>query len=45
MIPPALARETFSIAEQAKDQATLDLLTERMATHEKTAWMLRSCLD
>lgn len=39
------ARETFSIAEKANDQATLELLTERMAIHEKTAWMLRSSLD
>lgn len=39
------ARETFSIAEKANDQATVDLLTDRMLTHEKTAWMLRSSLD
>lgn len=39
------ARETFSIAEKANDQATVDLLTDRMLTHEKTAWMLRSSLE
>lgn len=38
------AREAFPIAERAGDQPTLDLLTQRMLTHEKTAWMLRSVL-
>lgn len=38
------AREIFSIAEKANDQASIDLLTGRMSTHEKTAWMLRSSL-
>ena len=39
------ARAVFPIAEQAGDQATVDLLTQRMQLHEKTAWMLRSLLD
>jgi starvation-inducible DNA-binding protein len=39
------AREIFPIAEKAGDQATCDLLTQRMQLHEKTAWMLRSLLD
>ena len=39
------ARELFPIAEQAKDQPTADLLTQRLDIHEKTAWMLRSLLD
>ncbi len=39
------AREVFPIAEQASDQPTLDLLTQRMQIHEKNAWMLRSLLD
>ncbi len=39
------AREVFSIAEQANDQPTVDLLTQRMQVHEKTAWMLRSLLE
>jgi starvation-inducible DNA-binding protein len=32
-------------AETAKDQATLDLATQRLQVHEKTAWMLRSLLQ
>ncbi|HEU4523364.1 MAG TPA: Dps family protein [Thermoanaerobaculia bacterium] len=39
------AREAFQIAEDANDQPTADLLTQRMQTHEKTAWMLRSLLE
>ncbi len=38
------ARSIFSTAEQAQDAPTVDLLTERMEFHEKTAWMLRSLL-
>ena len=37
-------REVFPVAEQASDQPTLDLLTQRLQVHEKTAWMLRSLL-
>jgi starvation-inducible DNA-binding protein len=39
------AREVFPIAEQAHDQPTADLLTQRLDSHEKTAWMLRSVLE
>jgi starvation-inducible DNA-binding protein len=39
------ARETFPLAEQAGDQPTADLLTQRLEVHEKTAWMLRSLLE
>jgi starvation-inducible DNA-binding protein len=39
------AREVFKSAEGANDQPTCDLLTQRMQTHEKTAWMLRSLLE
>jgi starvation-inducible DNA-binding protein len=39
------ARGIFPVAEKAGDQATLDLLTQRMQLHEKTAWMLRSLLE
>ncbi|MEB3285679.1 MAG: Dps family protein [Candidatus Sericytochromatia bacterium] len=39
------AREAFRAAENAGDQATCDLLTQRLRTHEKTAWMLRSLLE
>jgi len=35
----------FEKAEKANDQATIDLLTERMRVHDKTAWMLRSSLE
>lgn len=38
------ARELFPSAEKANDEATLDLLTQRLQLHEKTAWMLRSLL-
>lgn len=37
-------REMFSAAEDAKDQTTMDVLTQRLDIHEKTAWMLRSLL-
>ena len=39
------AREAFKLAEDANDQPTADLLTQRMQIHEKNAWMLRSILD
>jgi starvation-inducible DNA-binding protein len=39
------ARKLFPISEKASDQPTADLLTQRLETHEKTAWMLRSLLD
>lgn len=35
----------FTQAEKANDQATIDLLTERMRAHDKTAWTLRSSLE
>jgi starvation-inducible DNA-binding protein len=38
------ARTVFPTVEDANDQPTADLLTERMQVHEKTAWMLRSLL-
>ena len=38
------AREVFTAADDANDQPTADLLTQRLQTHEKTAWMLRSML-
>jgi starvation-inducible DNA-binding protein len=38
------ARSILPTANNANDQPTLDLLTQRMQTHEKTAWMLRSLL-
>lgn len=39
------ARKCFPTAEAAGDQATEDLLTQRIQLHEKTAWMLRSLLE
>ena len=39
------AREAFPLADQAEDQPTADLLTQRLDVHEKTAWMLRSLLE
>jgi starvation-inducible DNA-binding protein len=35
----------FEKAEEAEDEGTIDLLTERLRAHEKTAWMLRSSLE
>jgi starvation-inducible DNA-binding protein len=39
------AREVFPLAEEANDQPTADLLTQRLDVHEKAAWMLRSLLE
>ncbi len=38
------ARAAFPTAENGNDEGTLDLLTQRIQLHEKTAWMLRSML-
>ena len=38
------ARSVFPVVERAHDEATADLLTQRLQVHEKTAWMLRSLL-
>jgi starvation-inducible DNA-binding protein len=39
------ARRLFPQAEEASDEATCDLLTQRMQLHEKNAWMLRVLLE
>lgn len=39
------ARSVIETADAANDEATLDVLTQRISLHEKTAWMLRSLLD
>jgi len=39
------ARTAFPAAEKADDEGTIDLLTQRIRLHEKTAWMLRSLLE
>ena len=36
------ARSVFPAVEAASDEASADLLTQRLQLHEKTAWMLRS---
>lgn len=36
------ARSVLPACEKADDEATLDLLTQRLHTHSKTSWMLRS---
>jgi starvation-inducible DNA-binding protein len=38
------ARSIFAVVDEAHDEPTADLLTQRMQVHEKTAWMLRSLL-
>lgn len=39
------ARALFPVVDEANDQPTADLLTQRIDVHEKTAWMLRSLLE
>lgn len=39
------AREALKPAQKGEDEATIDLLTQRLNTHSKTAWMLRSHLE
>jgi starvation-inducible DNA-binding protein len=39
------ARSLYDVVEKANDEATADLLTQRIQLHEKTAWMLRSLLE
>ena len=39
------ARSVFPASDAASDEATADLLTQRLQVHEKTAWMLRSLLE
>ncbi len=38
-------RETANVAEEVNDLVTADLVTERMAVHEKAAWMMRSVFE
>jgi starvation-inducible DNA-binding protein len=40
----ATLRAAFPVADEAGDEATADLLTQRLAAHEKHAWMIRSTL-
>jgi len=39
------ARSILPLVEKAADEASIDLLTQRMQLHEKTGWMLRSLLE
>ena len=39
------ARGILPMADGAHDEPTADLLTQRLAVHEQTAWMLRSLLE
>jgi starvation-inducible DNA-binding protein len=38
-------RESFAVVDEAGDEVTADLFTQRMAFHEKTAWMLRAMVS
>tara|TARA_R110002110_G_scaffold301156_1_gene515269 strand:- start:234508 stop:234993 length:486 start_codon:yes stop_codon:yes gene_type:complete len=35
-------REVLPLAQEAEDESTISLVSDRMVLHEKTAWMLRS---
>lgn len=39
------ARQVLKTADDAGDDPTVDLMTQRLHTHEKYAWMLRSLLQ
>ena len=39
------ARQVVESASQGHDEATIDLATQRIQSHEKNAWMLRSLLE
>ncbi|MGL4838497.1 MAG: DNA starvation/stationary phase protection protein, partial [Shewanella sp.] len=39
------AQALFPLVNQAHDEATADILTQRIQLHEKNAWMLRSLLS
>ena len=39
------ARKIFPAVDEANDEPSADLLTQRLQVHEKTAWMLRSLLE
>jgi starvation-inducible DNA-binding protein len=39
------ARSLYPLVEEASDEPTADLLTQRLDVHEKAAWMLRSMLE
>lgn len=39
------ARDVLKIAEDAKDEVTVDMMVARMTAHDKVSWMLRSILE
>lgn len=39
------ARSVLNVAEQHNDAVTMDMMVERMAFHDKTAWMLRATIE
>ena len=39
------ARKVLEVADDADDNPTEDLMTQRLNIHEKNAWMLRSLLQ
>ncbi len=39
------ARSLLPLIDKPQDEGTADLITQRISTHEKTAWMLRSLFD
>lgn len=39
------ARSLYKLVEEAGDEPSADLLTQRLTVHEQTAWMLRSLLE
>lgn len=39
------ARSILPHASEAADEVTVDLLTQRLTVHEKTAWMMRAMLE
>ena len=38
-------RAALAVAQQADDESSAALVSDRMRIHEKTAWMLRSILE
>lgn len=39
------ARAVLNVAEEHNDAVTMDMMVERMAFHDKTAWMLRATIE
>lgn len=38
-------RDTLALAQQASDESSASLISDRMRIHEKTAWMLRAMTE